>query len=109
MEVLTNWPWPGNVRELENLMERSVILSEGRVLKVPLADLRISDGSGAVEGDRTLDTAERQHIIRTLREMGGVMSGPNGAARKLGLKRTTLQSKMQRLNITRKDYFKPSN
>jgi formate hydrogenlyase transcriptional activator len=109
MEVLTNWPWPGNVRELENLMERSVILSDGRVLKVPLADLRISDGSGGVEDDRTLDTAERQHIIRTLREMGGVMSGPNGAARKLGLKRTTLQSKMQRLNITRKDYFKPSN
>lgn len=109
MELLTNWPWPGNVRELENLMERSVILSDGRVLKVPLADLRIAESSGGVDGDRTLDSAERQHIIRTLRETGGILSGPNGAARKLGLKRTTLQSKMQRLNITRKDYFKPTN
>jgi formate hydrogenlyase transcriptional activator len=108
MELLTNWPWPGNVRELENLMERSVILSDGRVLKVPLADLRAENSAG-VDVDRTLDSAERQHIIRTLRETGGILSGTNGAARKLGLKRTTLQSKMQRLNITRKDYFKPTN
>ena len=109
MEILTNWAWPGNVRELENLMERSVILSDGRVLKVPLADLRTPDSLRGTEVDHTLDNAERQHIIRTLRETGGLMSGPNGAARKLGLKRTTLQSKMGRLNITRRDYIKPAN
>ena len=108
MELLTNWPWPGNVRELENLMERSVILSDGRVLKIPLADLRIAESSGGVDGDRTLDSAERQHIIGKLRETGGIFR-PERPARKLGLNRTTLQSKMQRLNITRKDYFKPTN
>jgi len=55
--------------------------------------------------NHSLDNAERQHIIRILRETGGVLSGPNGAARRLGVKRTTLQSKMQRLKITRRDYM----
>ncbi|MGH9495270.1 MAG: sigma-54 interaction domain-containing protein, partial [Candidatus Sulfotelmatobacter sp.] len=103
MEALCAWPWPGNVRELENLMERSVILSEGKALRVPLAELCSQDDSA----DHTLDSAERLHIIRTLRESGGLLSGPGGAAHRLGLKRTTLQSKMQRLGITRADYSSP--
>ena len=108
IKALMEWSWPGNVRELENLMERSVILSTGSALHVPLSELRpeprpavaLSDGP-----DNTLDNAERQHIIRVLAETGGVLSGPDGAATRLGLKRTTLQSKMQRLKITRKDYL----
>lgn len=104
MKALTEWSWPGNVRELENLMERSVILTEGRALRVPLSELRAHGATPPGKNDHTLDSAEREHIIRVLRETGGQLSGPDGAARRLGLKRTTLQSKMQRLNITRKDY-----
>jgi formate hydrogenlyase transcriptional activator len=103
MKALTEWNWPGNIRELENLMERSVILSEGSALRVPLSEMR-SQGERRTELDHTLDGAERQHIIRVLRETGGIISGPDGAARRLGLKRTTLQSKMERLKITRQDY-----
>ena len=103
MNALLEWSWPGNVRELENLMERSVILSEGNALHVPLAELRATAGYFS-HPDHTLDSAERAHIIGVLRETGGVLSGPNGAARRLGLKRTTLQSKMQRLKITPLDY-----
>ena len=104
MKALVQWDWPGNVRELENLMERSVILSEGNALRVPLTELQAKSSNPGAESDKTLDTAERQHIIRVLRETRGVLSGPEGAALRLGLKRTTLQSKMQRLGITRKDY-----
>jgi len=104
MQALTEWSWPGNIRELENLMERAVILSEGRALRVPLWELHKGQSPLATEPDRTLDTAEREHILRVLRETKGLLSGPNGAARRLGLKRTTLQSKMQRLKITRDEY-----
>jgi formate hydrogenlyase transcriptional activator len=104
MRSLMQWDWPGNIRELENLMERSVILSDGNALRVPLSELRAQGNSRTEDDDRSLDTAERQHIIRVLRETRGVLSGPEGAARRLGLKRTTLQSKMQRLGITRSDY-----
>jgi formate hydrogenlyase transcriptional activator len=107
MKSLMQWEWPGNVRELENLMERSVILSEGNALRVPLVELQARSPASGDETDRNLDSAERQHIIRVLRETHGVLSGPDGAARRLGLKRTTLQSKMQRLGITRKDYSDP--
>jgi formate hydrogenlyase transcriptional activator len=107
MKTLVQWDWPGNVRELENLMERSVILSEGSALQVPLGELRAPDQQ-AREQNNNLDNAERQHILRVLRECRGVLSGPGGAAQKLGLKRTTLQSRMQRLGITRKDYSGPS-
>jgi formate hydrogenlyase transcriptional activator len=103
MNTLANWDWPGNVRELENFIERSVILTEGTALRAPLADLQTqSPGSGAAA--HTLEGAEREHIVRVLRETRGMISGPTGAARRLGLKRTTLQSKMQRLGITRRDY-----
>jgi len=102
MNALARWEWPGNVRELENFIERSVILSEGTVLNVPLSELR-----PAYEGarnDATLEGLEREHILRVLRETGGVIAGLHGAAARLGMKRTTLQSRMQKMGITRADY-----
>jgi formate hydrogenlyase transcriptional activator len=107
IRALSEWHWPGNIRELENLMERSVILSESSALRVPLAELRTVPERISAQPDHTLDNAEREHILRVLRETGGVLSGPNGAAHRLGLKRTTLQSKMQRLKITRREYSNP--
>ena len=101
MNALVNWHWPGNVRELENFIERSVILTDGTALRSPLADLQ-SQTSGSAE--HSLEGTERELIIRVLRETAGMISGPTGAAQRLGLKRTTLQSKMQRLGITRRDY-----
>jgi formate hydrogenlyase transcriptional activator len=101
MDALMNWDWPGNVRELENFIERSVILTEGTALRVPLVELQMK-GHGSL--DASLENTEREHIIRILREAGGVISGPQGAARRLGVKRTTLQSKIERLGITRRDY-----
>jgi formate hydrogenlyase transcriptional activator len=104
MKALMQWSWPGNVRELENLIERSVILSDGPALRVPTSELRKSAPDIGGQTDHTLDAAEREHIVRILRETGGQIAGPDGAARRLGLKRTTLQSKMQRLGIARKDF-----
>jgi formate hydrogenlyase transcriptional activator len=105
MQALMAWHWPGNIRELENLMERSVLLSEGSVLHVPLAELHPENyGAASPSLDSTLISTEREHIIRVLEETQGVLSGPNGAAHRLGLKRTTLQSKMERLGITRENY-----
>ena len=104
MAALTNWPWPGNVRELENLIERSVILSSGPALNVPISELRESGKAAENAFDDTLSGAEREHIIRVLRETGGIISGQDGAAQRLGLKRTTLQSKIRRLGITRQEY-----
>ena len=103
MHALINWDWPGNVRELENFIERSIILSEGSALLAPLGELQLGGRGGNASAD-TLKNAEREHIIRVLRETGGVISGANGAARRLGLKRSTLQSKMDRLEIRRQDY-----
>jgi formate hydrogenlyase transcriptional activator len=104
MTALVNWDWPGNVRELENFLERSVILSNGSVLKAPLAELTNLSEEGHSRRDASLHTAERDHILRVLRETGGVISGTRGAAARLGLKRTTLQSKMQKLGISRQDF-----
>jgi formate hydrogenlyase transcriptional activator len=103
MEALVNWHWPGNIRELENVIERSVILSEGPVLYSPLAEMQAEPSQVSI-ADATLERAEREHIIRVLRECGGRVAGAKGAAVKLGLKRTTLQSKMGKLKIDRKDY-----
>ncbi len=105
MNALINWDWPGNVRELENFLERSVILTDSSVLRAPLAELQQLAESSAVS-DGTLEAADREHIIRILRETRGTISGPSGAAAKLGLKRTTLQSKMQKLGISREDYIR---
>jgi formate hydrogenlyase transcriptional activator len=99
MEALVRWPWPGNVRELENLMERAVILTRGQVLQVPLGELR---QAGEIAGaSSTLAAAERDHILRVLRDTDWVIGGPQGAAQRLGMKRTTLQSKMRKLGIVR--------
>jgi formate hydrogenlyase transcriptional activator len=102
MEALTNWNWPGNVRELENLIERAVILTRGAALHVPLAELRNGGEAASTTGAlTTLEEAEREHILRGLRESKWVVGGPAGAAVRLGLKRTTLQSRIQKLGIVR--------
>ncbi len=107
MEALTRWHWPGNVRELENIIERAVILSPGPVLRIPLAELVADDDQmGDGDGAGTLEDAEREHIIRILRETHGIIGGPNGAATRLGLKRTTLNSKMRKLGIRREEITK---
>jgi formate hydrogenlyase transcriptional activator len=98
MEALVRYSWPGNVRELENLIERAVILSRGATLQIPLAEIR-TDAETAVPV--TLQEAERDHIRRVLEKSKWVVGGPNGAAARLGMKRTTLQSKMKKLGITR--------
>src|SRR5213594_1186928 len=102
MNSLVGWEWPGNVRELENFMERSVILSDGAVLRAPLAELSTSESGSAVTD--TLVDLERQHIIRVLRETGGVIAGSHGAAGRLGMKRTTLQSRIIKMKISREEY-----
>jgi formate hydrogenlyase transcriptional activator len=103
MHALSGWEWPGNVRELENFIERSVILSDGPVLNVPLAELRPTNYDGS-RMNGTLQSLERDHIVRVLRETGGVIAGSHGAAARLGMKRTTLQSRMLRLGISREEY-----
>ena len=100
MDVLVRYPWPGNVRELENLMERAVILSPGSVLRVPLAELQgREDVSPAATA--TLEQIEREHILQALRATHWRLSGSGGAAARLGIKRTTLQSRMKKLGIRR--------
>ena len=100
MEALTRYSWPGNVRELENLIERAVILSRGPTLHVPLPEERLS-GEAPAAAVVTLEAAEREHILRALRDTNWVIAGPQGAAARLGMKRTTLQSRMAKLGITR--------
>ena len=103
MDALMAWEWPGNVRELENFVERSVILTQGSVLAAPLSVLESTVTVGeAPTSDQTLESAERQYIIRALKESHGQIGGPRGAAMRLGLKRTTLQSKMKHLGISPK-------
>ena len=97
METLVQWAWPGNIRELENFVERSVILTPGLVLQVPLSELHAESDSDETE---TLRDKERQRILRALRECKGQLGGPNGAAARLGLKRTTLQSKLNGFGIS---------
>ncbi len=103
MAALTRWTWPGNVRELENFIERAVILSRGPALQAPLSELRMPEPETEVAPVASLESAERDHILRVLRDTKGLIAGPNGAAAKLGLKRTTLNFKMRKLGITRKD------
>jgi len=106
MQALVRWPWPGNIRELENFLERAVILTRGPVLYVPLAELQTEAEHVSAElEDPTLHAAEREHILRLLREAGGQIGGPDGAAARLGLKRTTLNSKLKKLGIERSDYM----
>jgi formate hydrogenlyase transcriptional activator len=102
MEALTQYPWPGNIRELENVIERAVILSPATVLRVPLQDLhtRIAPGHNH-EQSQTLEEVERRHILTTLKETRWVLSGPRGAATRLGLNRATLYFRMKKLGIVR--------
>src|SRR5262249_43282604 len=110
---LVRYAWPGNVRELENVIERAVILSPGTALQIPVGDLKaaaappsrgsspLPEPGGNRDGHASLADAEREHILRTLRETDWVRGGPKGAATRLGMKRTTLQSKMKKLGIAR--------
>jgi formate hydrogenlyase transcriptional activator len=100
MDAMVAWPWPGNVRELENFLERCVILTRGQELYVPISELRQPDGSSTEESPlASLQDAEREHILRALRESNGKVGGADGAAARLGMKRTTLQSRMLKLGI----------
>jgi PAS domain S-box-containing protein len=104
MQTLVKWHWPGNVRELENFIERSVILSSGPVLHAPLAELEIA-AQAETPNNTNLESADRDHILRVLRECRGMIGGAGGAADRLGLKRTTLNSKIKKLGIRRRDYI----
>jgi formate hydrogenlyase transcriptional activator len=104
MTALLRYPWPGNIRELQNVIERAVILSQGPILKVPPSDLKVrgaelnhSNGNGS----STLEEVERRHILSVLDQTNWVYAGPNGAAARLGIKRPTLQFRMQKLGISR--------
>jgi len=129
MRALTQWHWPGNIRELENFIERAVILSRGSVLNVPVSELQVPGqplmpvtaptpapartstpppspsrspvGEARDSKTQTLEDKEREHILNVLRETKGVLSGADGAAARLGLKRSTLQGKMKKLGIDR--------
>jgi PAS domain S-box-containing protein len=99
VDALMGWDWPGNVRELENFIERSVILTQGSVLVAPLSELKPMTATKEEVVDESLEAAERDHILRALRESHGKIGGLKGAAMRLGLKRTTLQSKLKQLGI----------
>jgi formate hydrogenlyase transcriptional activator len=101
MDALSRYSWPGNIRELQNLMERAALLSTGRSLRVPLAEILTDSGLGADGGGNALEQAEREQIVRALRESNWVVGGARGAAARLGLKRTSLAYKMQKLGISR--------
>ncbi len=100
IEVLQKWTWPGNIRELENMIERMVILTKDGTLAEPPVELDVPQ---EVTDDNLTDM-EREHIVRILRESNGVLSGPDGAANRLGIKRTTLQSMLKRFGIEPRGY-----
>jgi formate hydrogenlyase transcriptional activator len=108
MARMTRMPWPGNIRELQNVVERAVILTEGETLQVmfpeperPVAPTPVVSSPTAM----TLEDVERKALLDALRRAKGRVSGTNGAAALLGLKRTTFHSKMRRLNIERSDLW----
>jgi DNA-binding NtrC family response regulator len=105
MEVLASASWPGNVRELENFIERAVILTQGSELNIPIAELKSATPTPRTNSGSTFQAAEQQAIINALKAASGKIAGEGGAAERLGLKRTTLQNKMRRLNISRANYF----
>ncbi len=103
MDALMEYRWPGNIRELENVIERAVILSQSSVLHVPHKDLRsrIHPGNGSSRGSQVLADVEREHILSVLKETRWIVSGPRGAATRLGLNRSTLHFRMKKLGIIR--------
>ena len=105
MQALCRYSWPGNIRELEHVVERAVILSPGPELRIPRVELEPAQaGSAAPKTQSKLEDVEREHILRVLREAKGKIGGPGGAAERLGMNRTTLNSRMQKLRISRKDF-----
>ena len=104
MDALSRWQWPGNIRELENFLERAVILTRGPILRAPLGELKelIEESTPP---NHSLEANERTHILQALREAGGAIGGPGGAAERLGIKRTTLNSKIKKLGIERREYL----
>src|SRR3984957_13931317 len=94
LHMLMRYDWPGIIREMEHLIERSILLTGGSSLRAPLAEFHAETANAP---EQSLEGTEREHILRVLRETGGLISGPKGASRRLGLKRTTLQSKVRRL------------
>lgn len=104
MDALVRYPWPGNVRELQNVIERAVILSKGPTLHVPVADLHLAAAPDSVRAAPvTLKEAEREHIVRVLHDTNWVLGGPEGAAARLGMKRSTLHWKIKKLGLSRPD------
>jgi formate hydrogenlyase transcriptional activator len=99
MEAFTNYSWPGNVRELQNFIERAVILSPGTSLRAPLEELKDAKTTACSTNLSTLEEMEREHVLRALRECNWVTGGPNGAAARLGMKRTTLAYRIRKLKI----------
>jgi DNA-binding NtrC family response regulator len=104
MTALCHCTWPGNIRELQNFIERAVILTPDSVLKIQTSQLQDAMPVTATVPN-TLEDFEREHILQTLRETGGVIGGRNGAAARLGVKRTTLFSKMEKLGISRQTKY----
>ncbi len=102
MEIIRSHHWPGNIRELQNFIERSVIMTSGRVLSPRITELKLLMQATVSAPTQTLSDAERAHIIGILREANWVVGGRDGAAARLGLPRTTLISRMQKLGISRK-------
>ena len=103
MQALARYHWPGNIRELQNFIERAVIISPGPSLQAPVRELKGPKAAApSPAGAVTLAAAERDAILRALQESGGRVGGPEGAAARLGMKRTTLQAKMRKLGIDSK-------
>jgi formate hydrogenlyase transcriptional activator len=99
MDIFTNYAWPGNVRELQNFIERAVILSPETTLRPPLAELTTTSVPTPTPKLSTLEEVERDHVLRAIREANWVIGGPNGAAARLGMKRTTLTYRIRKLKI----------
>jgi formate hydrogenlyase transcriptional activator len=101
IEALARYDWPGNIRELQNVMERSVILTHGKTLTIAMPEILSHNGTAQRDGSEVMLNAERERILRALKQSKGVVGGPKGAAASLGLKRITLQSRIRKLNISR--------
>jgi formate hydrogenlyase transcriptional activator len=102
MAALAGYSWPGNIRELQNLIERAVTLSRSSVLEIPVAELRRPANPPPAQTDgSTLESVERDHILRVLHDSNWVVGGPTGAAARLGLNRTTLNNRLRKLGISR--------
>ena len=100
MQVLSSYRWPGNIRELQNLIERAVLMTEGRTLRLPLIELTQKVPTQSADR-RTLAEVERGHIVDTLEQTNWVVGGRHGVAERLGLPRTTLMYRMQKLGVSR--------